>query len=364
LTTIVLPENARILIIRRDNIGDLVCTTPFIRALRKRYPAARIDALVNSYCEPVLAHNPDLDHVYAYKKVKHRDSGESLLGIYWRRLKLMTALRRTRYDVAVIASARQMARPIALARQVGASHIFGFVEDSKPGGEAIDWPVPYVESVGKHFVEELATLARALDAGDDMPPARLVPSPAARQAALNMLPQTHSGEGSLLLGIHISSRKPQQRWPTASFVALMHELRRRHGASFMLFWSPGDEHNPLHPGDDRKAAEIIATTGDLQVVPYPTLALEALIGGLSVCDAMICSDGGAMHVAAALNKPIICFFGNSDATIWRPWGVPYRLLQKESLEVADIAIEEVLLAFAALLPFIVPGNGRRQASRE
>src|SRR5262249_10029526 len=57
----------RILVIRRDNIGDLVCTTPLIFALRDRYPEAHIAALVNTYNEAVLAGNPALDAVHAYE---------------------------------------------------------------------------------------------------------------------------------------------------------------------------------------------------------------------------------------------------------------------------------------------------------
>ena len=55
-----------------------------------------------------------------------------------------------------------------------------------------------------------------------------------------------------------------------------------------------------------------------------------------------------MHVAAALGRPIVCFFGKSDAARWRPWGVPHRLLQPASLDVADIGVEDALSACAAL----------------
>src|SRR5260221_14738419 len=58
----------RLLLIQRDNIGDLVLSTPFIRVLRARYPSARIDALVNSYNAPVLERNPHVDSVFAYTK--------------------------------------------------------------------------------------------------------------------------------------------------------------------------------------------------------------------------------------------------------------------------------------------------------
>ena len=73
-----------ILIIRRDNIGDLVCTTPLIGALRQRFPHGWLGALVNSYNAPVLEGNPDLDEVFVYTKAKHRSAGESLAAILWR----------------------------------------------------------------------------------------------------------------------------------------------------------------------------------------------------------------------------------------------------------------------------------------
>ena len=75
----------KILVIRRDNIGDLVCTTPLFAALRQHYPHARIDALVNSYNGPVLAGNPDLDHVYVYSKYKHVAATQSRIA--WLRSK-------------------------------------------------------------------------------------------------------------------------------------------------------------------------------------------------------------------------------------------------------------------------------------
>lgn len=53
-------EPRRILVIRRDNIGDLVCTLPLIRALREYFPRAWIGALANSYNRDVLMGNPDL----------------------------------------------------------------------------------------------------------------------------------------------------------------------------------------------------------------------------------------------------------------------------------------------------------------
>src|SRR3990172_6207808 len=88
----------KILVIRRDNIGDLVCTTPLLRALRAQLPAARIVVLATRYNAAVLAGNPDVDSSCSYTKVKHRAAGESALSIYLQRIQTILALRRERFD--------------------------------------------------------------------------------------------------------------------------------------------------------------------------------------------------------------------------------------------------------------------------
>ncbi len=119
-------------------------------------------------------------------------------------------------------------------------------------------------------------------------------------------------------------------------------------ADFLLLWSPGAADHPRHPGDDAKARRILDAAGKLPLIAYPTRELKDLAAALSLADHVICSDGGAMHIAAALGKPILCFFGDSDARRWHPWGVPYRLLQPDSRDAADISVAQALQAFHAL----------------
>jgi ADP-heptose:LPS heptosyltransferase len=115
-----------------------------------------------------------------------------------------------------------------------------------------------------------------------------------------------------------------------------------------LLWSPGAADHPQHPGDDAKAQALVDAVGKLRLTAYLTQELRDLAAALSLADTVICSDGGAMHLAAALHKPILCFFGDSDATRWHPWGVPYRLLQPESRDAADISLAAALQAFREL----------------
>jgi ADP-heptose:LPS heptosyltransferase len=336
----------KIIVIRRDNIGDLVCTTPMVRALREHYPKARICALVNSYNVAVVANNPDLDAVYAYTKAKHRAAGQSYVGVYWARLRTYARLRAERFDYAIIAGAHFLPRALGLARAIHPRHIVGFVEPGARGARHIDIALPYELPCPMHEAEDIFRLLRPLGIDGPPPPARVYPESgevARVQAALG------APDGRPVIGVHISARKPSNRWPTERVVAVIRRLHAECGARFLLFWSPGAPDNPRHPGDDDKARAILDAVGaTAPLVPWQTQELKELVAGLACCDQVFCSDGGAMHLAAALGKPTVALFGKSDVTRWHPWAVPHVALQPPSLDVKDISVEQVCDAFARL----------------
>ena len=315
----------KILVIRRDNIGDLVCTTPLLRTLRAHFPRAWIGALVNSSNAPVLAGNPDANEVLVYRKAKHRGHGESVLAIYAERLRLIWRRRRMGIDDAILAAPAGQPSARRLARWIAPRRILG----------GCDSPLA-------HEAEKVYAALDAYGIAGPPPACRVVPD-RARVAALGArLPADWVARP--LIAVHISARKASQRWPAERHAALMAALHARLGAAFLLFWSPGAADNPLHPGDDDTAAAIVAQCRDLPLLALPTHDLADLIAGLACAERVICSDGGAMHLAAGLGKPIVCFFGQSDAPRWHPWGVPHIVLQPDSRVVRDIGVAEALAA--------------------
>jgi heptosyltransferase III len=336
----------KILVIRRDNIGDLVLTLPLIRAIRERFPDARIGAFVNTYNAPVLEGNPWIDAVYAYRKF-HHGSPASLLAAAGYNLRLLLALRAQAFDYAVLAGSGFLRRALRLARLAGAQHIVGFVPADRDAG-AIDVPVEFGSPEGMHEAEDVFRLARAFGIECAPPPASLAPDAALVSAIRGRMSAKLGDAPGPAVGIHISARKASQRWPVERFAALMRAIRDAGPARFMLFWSPGAPGNRQHPGDDGKARELLQALGDFPVFACETGRLTELVAGLSLCDRVVCSDGGAMHIAAALGKPIVCFFGNSPADRFHPWGVPYVLLQPPSRNVADVPVEQALGAYRRL----------------
>ncbi|MEN3110428.1 glycosyltransferase family 9 protein [Uliginosibacterium paludis] len=321
----------KILVIRRDNIGDLVCTLPMIRRLRESWPKAWIGALVTSYNAEVLHDNRDLDAVFRYTKAKHLASGESSWGAMAARLRQLWQLRRLGIDLVLLPAGGTQASARRMAWLVGAKRVLA-QDDVAP------------DPVGLHEALRTANFLRELG----LPHTRLPAAEIVPHASLLADARVKLGEGRVL-GIHISARKPSQRWPIERFIELIRKLHALDPAlRFGLFWAPGASDNPLHPGDDAKAQQILDACPDLPLVPMKSHTLAGLIGGLAACSQVLCSDGGHMHLAAALGKPIVCLFGKSDAERWHPWGVPYRLLQPASLDVNDIPVEEVLAAVQGL----------------
>jgi heptosyltransferase III len=345
----------RILVIRRDNIGDLVCTTPLLAALRERYPTGHIAALVNTYNSAVLDRNPDVDEVYAYEKGKHRDPSRSLLSVYTDRVRLIMFLRREKFDYAILATPGFAALSLRLARLVGARHVLGYADPGKTHAR-LDIALRYDGGARAHEVEQVFALLKPLGINGAPAAARVFPDPVQRRATEQALSDLGKAP---VVGVHISARRPHQQWPAESFSGLIRGIVKRGPARILLLWSPGEADDPRHPGDDRKAEAIVRSCSGLPLLPWPTEALSKLIAALSLCDYVVCADGGAMHVAAALHKPILCFFGDSPPERWRPWMTPHELLRPASRRVGDLSVEDALAGYERLLksaPYSPPGR--------
>jgi heptosyltransferase III len=305
----------KILIVRRDNIGDLVCTTPLIDGLRAAHPEAWIGALVNTYNAEVLARNPALDAVHTYEKLKHRRG--SIVSNLLERMRLRSHLRSSALDAVLVPSASEQA--LRLARSLKAKQVI-------------------TESSGVHEVERAFSLGATLGVQGAPGPMRVFPDP----KIVEKLRERISGG---YIAVHISARRPAQRWPLERYQGLINELTKT--ARVVLLWAPGPTSDPRHPGDDAAASRLSAVS---RLVKLPTPDLGTLIAALSLARLVICPDGGAMHLAAALGKPIVALFGDSPAERWRPWAVPHRVLQPDSRDLASLPVQQVLDACKALAP--------------
>ena len=306
-----------ILIIRRDNIGDLLCTTPLLRGLKDQLKVSRLDVVTNSYVAPVLKGSYLIDDLYIYHKLKHGHT--SFLKAAFERFRLIFNLRKCHYDYI-------------LAFDHRALNLTRYLRKTKVLMPIQDW-------TDKTEVERAWELGQRLG---------LIGVPGS--LALPLYTSSSDLKNTQILGMHISARRVRQQYPITQWIKLiraLHDLDTK--LIFHVFWSPGDSKSPMHPGDDDKALILKEELKGLPVNFMPTPTLESLIDSIQTCGSMIMADGGAMHIAAALNRPIIALFGDSNAKRWRPWGVPYKILQNNTEDVKDIEPSKIIDAWLNLI---------------
>ncbi len=314
------PES--VIFIRRDNIGDLVCTTPAIRAVRLRYPKAKIGIFLNSYNADIVRNSPDIDEVYAYDKVKH-NAGKSRLKVLFKSLKVIRRIRSEKFDVAFGCGSYSptLARYTYLT---GAKLRIGYVPEGKSTNF---YNNPITESEGViHEVEATMNLLKPLGITGTPPSLCIKPYGEQKKAIYRHLLKAGLKEAEKMVIFHISSRRPENRWPKENFRDLADRVQEKRGLRVLLLWSPEKADNPLHPGDDAVAEWIISSMKKKPLV-YRTETLKELIAAISIGHSVVCCDGGAMHIAAALGKPILTIWGSTDRRRWAPWGVPNMILQ-------------------------------------
>lgn len=341
----------RILVIRRDNIGDLVCTTPAFAALRKHYPNAEIGALVNSYNAEVLRGNPHIDQVFVYQKLKHVGGAANRIKALLKRFKLIVKLRRWKPDVTILVKSSYDRHGLNFARQIGAKNIIGFVPDDLTQVKAlpdIRLTTPGFSVV--HEVEAVNQLLSPLGINDAL---GLLEVFVAADVAAKLKWQLP--EAKYRIALHISAREPERRWGNENFIALAkHILQTQPETQILLFWSPGNADDRHHPGDDDAAARLIQAVQNERLVPMPTQNLTELIAALSLSDLFIGTDGGALHLAVALHKKVLALFENnpSKLTHWYPWRVASEVVHSPDTarqNVSEVSQSQIEASLASLL---------------
>ena len=367
---------SKILIIRRDNIGDLVCTTPLMASIRNLYPMGWLAALVNDYNMQVLTDNPDLDKIYVYTKLKHRRRGEFALAVMWRTWSMVRELKAQRLDTVVIASPNAQKSALKYALWVRPKQIVMYenpllqkLKQVRQSVTSEGWAVkeyaagprgavlikalsPEVKASGNE-VEVVHRLGSLLGIHHEPGPLRMLAGPSAVGRVSHYFRKHDPNKYRVV--IHISGRHPSRRWPLERWQRFLEIASPRLKAEWILLWAPGPADDPGHPGDDEKADALIAFAKNrgFGLTPVPTRRLDELIGAMAHADAVICTDGGAMHVAAAQGKPMVVMFGQTSVEHWRPWGVEQKILQADSRQVADLAPEAVLQAVETLMPCLL-----------
>ena len=307
------PALTRILIIRPDHLGDILFTTPALRAIRSAAPDSHLAYMVGPWAYEIVKNNPNLNEIITCPFPGFtRRAKMNFLQPYILLLRCARSLQSKSFDAALILRFDHWWGAL-LAYWAGIPHRIGYaLPEMEP---FLTGAIPYVS--GRHEVEQnmhVITAALGSDAGEPGP-LEFRPEPKEVRSALSHLER---GDGDQrFLCLHPGTGAPVKLWRTESFAHVADTLAKRYGLQIIISGSAGE----------RSLAEDIAAQMESDpIVIAGQTNLGQLAAIMSRCELVIGVDSGPLHLAVSQNVPTVHLFGPVDHRTFGPWGDPRRHL--------------------------------------
>lgn len=351
----------KILFIKRDKLGDLLLTTPVFAHVRAQLPQAAIHLLANDYNAWVARDHPALTRTWVYPRVRH--GGRLRLGAALAYPRLAWALRRERFDWAIVAGGDESPRGIERALATGARRVVAYATDPSRYGRRLTDPLrPASGHEIARMMHELAPLGIA-------PPTH-VPDPTYRlPAAGGDFARRWLRERGLSPGTYIvlglGARRAKKQPSAEQIVRWTAHWRNAWGLATVFMWTPGASDNALYPGDDAIAAPVLA-----QALPHVHAfrgPIDEALGLVFNARTSVFPDSGLMHFAAASPGGVLGLFAapedSAPASRWAPVGPRARWIEAPHAigEVADAEIMAALQPLAMDTSLRPPAEAGRQS---
>ncbi len=286
-----------ILVISSTALGDTVMSTAAMVALRVRYPAARITALIHQSYVDLFRRMPELDVVVSYH------------GGYRRFVRTALALYKAKPDVALILHGNEpQATPLAYFSR--ARFLFK-LPNNNPFRFLLSNHDPVItrEEIGHGMTQRLQTAA-LIDAS--VVGARMcLPVDGDAIAAVDAFLSGHGITPShTVIGLQVGASSRSRMWPAEKFVELAHGVAARYPqARFVLSGSAAESaycHEIARAIDN--TAVVAADAVSVAHIPTLVRRMRLLVSG----------DTGTMHVAVAVDTPVVALFAVSNPKMSGP----------------------------------------------
>ncbi len=290
------PESVKnILVVSSTAIGDTLLSTPAIRAVRERYPQAKIIAHFNAGNAGLFENNPHIDGIIPY------------YGGYRRFLRTIREFRKHNFDLALIFHGNEpQATPMAYLSgacfiiKAPMSREYGFLLSNTSNGFDSPWD--------HHAIDVRLKTAAFIDCSGDDRELVLVADESDRAAASSYLGSLGMDEKALLIGLQVGAATLYKMWPKHKFVELGKRLLQLNPDIRILVTGS--------PREKKLCSTVAREIGDRAFSTAAEVSLNTLRGLIEKMDLLVTNDTGTMHMAIALGTKTVSLFCPTS-----PWGV-------------------------------------------
>jgi len=283
-----------LLIVRLGSLGDIIHAVPAAAAIRRAFPHATIDWLVDVRHRDLLDLVPVVDRRIAVNTTNLGSLSSAV-----------SELRRASYDVAL--DLQGLLKSAVLARLSTASRVVGFPADLLRERAARFFYTETAGDAAPHVIDKNLSMLKAI--GVRMPDVAFPLEDRHPHIAAEARSRLGIAEGKRFAIINPGAAWPNKRWPPVYFAEVSRELAKRHDLRSLVLWGPGEE----------QIAHAVVAASDNTAAVSPGTSMAELVSLTKAAALMISGDTGPMHVAGACGTPLVGIFGPTDPQRNGPW---------------------------------------------
>jgi ADP-heptose:LPS heptosyltransferase len=362
-------EAQRVLVMRLDNIGDVVMTGPVLRALKDNLPKASITLMASPGGKAAAPLLPWVDEMIPWRVI-WQDVGGKLSFDPARELEMIDTLKRGSYDAAIIlTSFKQTPHPAGYACYL-ASIPLRLGESKEWGGGVLTDEAPPAPDELHQVERNLRLIEHAGFGVEDRSLSLHVPEEARGTVAQLLQARGVAPDAPYVL-LNPWASAQARTYPTHRFAFAARLLSEETGWPVVVSGTEADR---------SRSGELLDALGDRGVDLVGATVLSELAALVEGARLVLTNNTSTMHLLDALRTPgVVLFSGTELEEQWRPRDAPHRLLRRETwcspcyafacpynLECLDIQPEDVAEAGLSLLAEVggrPAGSSRQEGTR-
>jgi len=302
---------SNILIFNPFGIGDVLFSTPLIRNIKQNLPNATISYLCNRRTYSLLEHNSFIDVITIFEKDEWRAlAKKSKIKFIKEFFNFRKQIKKMRFDAVIDLSLNSQYgfffKSLGIKNRIG----FNYKNRGKFLTHKIDVEGGYKN---KHVVRYYLDLLKFFQINPQEYEFDIFLTDQDKKRALDILDEYNLSKDDLLIGVCPGSGDSWQktayfkRWPKDNFLEICNKLDKESGAKIIIFGSlqEGDVCQYLYEGMRNKPINLCGK-----------ISLREFCSLIYFCRLIITNDGGPFHIAQAMGKKSLVFFGPVDDKVY------------------------------------------------
>ena len=286
-----------ILVMRRNNVGDMICAIPVFRTLKKQFPDASITVLAESSNAHVVRGASFIDNLLVYEKGTGIYSNKYMN--YWR----IFRENGVKFDLAIVLKVGFSSVSALVTLLSGARLRSGCLRGKwHPLWACYNLPVKvHDEMRDMHAVDGYLEALRTIGIKERVRDISIETPSESRERVRKFFEENNVRAADNVVVYNISNNRPDNMWPHERFRETARLLSENYSAVHIITAIPSDRKKAVALADEMENAFYFPE--ESKFMDFAALVEES--------DLLICGEGGSMHIGASVHTPVISLWGDT-----------------------------------------------------